>query len=1050
MIKSKKTIFAAALLAVFTLGAGAESGESVLEETSLDGGLVIVLGCESPELLSALRPNDAYVVQGLDTNPDKVSSARKAIQKKGAYGPVSVDLLESAALPYVDNIVNLLVVADDLGIAEGEMKRVLRPGGKRVTLDSGRPMSDTFTKPLPNAIDEWTHYLYGPDNNAVASDSVVAPPRRLQWKAGPEYSRHHDHLSSINAMVTANGRIFTMIDEGPAWDIQMPPDWQLTARDAFNGKLLWKRPLGKWQDHMFRLKSGPALLPRRLVAVQNEVLAVLGLERPVSILDAATGETKFTLEGTDGAREIIASDETIYVVGPARDVKQWYSQGVSPLLAYSRQDGRRLWSRDFHVTPGTLAYNNGFIYFLDSDKVVCLKGDTGESVWASEPLPKRHWYPSFYIPILIATDRVILILPGETRQRIRWSSKGAKDTLFALNAENGKTLWKTQHPDTGYASPEDVLVINDKVWFTETRDGREPGFTYALDLLTGKLDKKFPPSRDIYWFHHRCHRAKATVNYLLTSRTGIEFIDLKQETINVNHWVRGACLFGILPANGLVYAPQHPCACYLETKLSGMNALAPAASKPRLPKTLPKRLTKGAAFDSPFVSRSFTKEDWPVYRHDSARSGASDSSIAQIPKLSFQIDCGANITPPVCADNLLLVAAPEQHRILAFQAKNGKPAWTFTAGGRIDSPPTIYGNRVFFGCRDGHVYCLDAPNGDLVWKYRAAPLNQQTMVEEQLESVWPVHGSVLVRDHTVYAVAGRSVFLDGGLRILMLNAADGSKLNETVLDGYKKEFGGKEFQDYVSYLDIPAGKPDILSYVNGTIYMRSLRIKPDGTLYPLKKKKYNGNAKIGFWDHPQNIADAHLFAPTGFLDDSGWHRTYWLYGSAFYSGWNQYFQAGKKAPAGKILVMNDQCVYGYGRTPGYWRWTTDMKFQIFKSRRDVAGKMRLNANHKLPEGRKRYGPNDYEWRMEEPPLIVRAMTCGSKRLVVAGPAAVQGDRQVAHWNGRHGGKMMIVNKENPEEKETINIPAPPVFDGLIVANRGVFISCIDGRILFYK
>lgn len=46
--------------------------------------------------------------------------------------------------------------------------------------------------------------------------------------------------------------------------------------------------------------------------------------------------------------------------------------------------------------------------------------------------------------------------------------------------------------------------------------------------------------------------------------------------------------------------------------------------------------------------------------------------------------------------------------------------------------------------------------------------------------------------------------------------------------------------------------------------------------------------------------------------------------------------------------------------------------------------------------------------------------------------------------------MMIVNKDNPEEKETLNLPAPPVFDGLIAANRGIFISCIDGKILFYK
>ena len=40
-----------------------------------------------------------------------------------------------------------------------------------------------------------------------------------------------------------------------------------------------------------------------------------------------------------------------------------------------------------------------------------------------------------------------------------------------------------------------------------------------------------------------------------------------------------------MPANGLIYAPQHPCACYLETKLYGFNALAPASTGPRVPES---------------------------------------------------------------------------------------------------------------------------------------------------------------------------------------------------------------------------------------------------------------------------------------------------------------------------------------------------------------------------------------------------------------------------------------------------------------------------------
>ena len=44
----------------------------------------------------------------------------------------------------------------------------------------------------------------------------------------------------------------------------------------------------------------------------------------------------------------------------------------------------------------------------------------------------------------------------------------------------------------------------------------------------------------------------------------------------VNNWVRGTCHMGMMPANGLQYAPPHPCQCYIDEKLNGLNAVAAA------------------------------------------------------------------------------------------------------------------------------------------------------------------------------------------------------------------------------------------------------------------------------------------------------------------------------------------------------------------------------------------------------------------------------------------------------------------------------------------
>ena len=125
------------------------------------------------------------------------------------------------------------------------------------------------------------------------------------------------------------------------------------------------------------------------------------------------------------------------------------------------------------------------------------------------------------------------------------------------------------------------------------------------------------------------------------------------------------------------------------------------------------------------------------------------------------------------AGGKVFVAAVDAHTVHAPGCRHGQDAlWSYTAGGRVDSPPTIYRGRVLFGSADGWVYCLRAGDGELAWRFRAAPDDRRLMAYEQLESAWPVSGSVLVQGDAVYCVAGRSAFLDGGMRLLRLDPQD--------------------------------------------------------------------------------------------------------------------------------------------------------------------------------------------------------------------------------------------------------------------------------------
>ncbi|MEE2623877.1 MAG: LamG domain-containing protein, partial [Verrucomicrobiota bacterium] len=73
----------------------------------------------------------------------------------------------------------------------------------------------------------------------------------------------------------------------------------------------------------------------------------------------------------------------------------------------------------------------------------------------------------------------------------------------------------------------------------------------------------------------------------------------------------------------------------------------------------------------------------------------------------------------------------------------------------------------------------------------------------------------------------------------------------------------------------------------------------------------------------------------GFLDDTYFHRAYWVFGRNFAGGHNGYHQAGKYAPAGRMLVFNKDKVYGFGRDPKYLRWTTTIEHQLFGANREA-------------------------------------------------------------------------------------------------------------------
>jgi len=1051
--------------------------KQILDATGVKGGLIVHIGCGPGELTAALRVNDRYLVQGLDSDTKKIQKAREYIQSLGIYGKVSVDHFDGQRLPYVDNLVNLVVAEDPDKLKMDEIMRVICPRGTAYIKQKGKWTKTV--KPRPEKIDEWTHYLYDASGNAVSRDVVVGPPRHFQWTGSPRWARHHDRRASVSAMVSSGDRIFYIIDEGSNTSIMLPPKTMLAARDAFNGTILWKRSISKWHPHLWPFKSGPAQLQRRLVAVGDRVYVTLGLDGSLVALDAATGETIRIYEDTFATEEVILSEGVLFVlvnkipqsydafkpqevgIGAERDrIMRDFPWNEKPreIMAIQADTGKILWQKKYRVVPLTPAADDKRVYFHDGERIVALNRKTGEKAWNSNPVERRETIPTNITPTLVVYQDVVLFY-GATRK------------LSGISTETGKILWTGPHPRSGHFCPEDVLVAGGLVWGGEIANGRDSGEFIGRDPRTGDIKSRFLPDVSIFFMHHRCYRSKATDRYLIPGWTGTEYVDFREKHWVTNHWVRSGCIHGIMPCNGMTYTTPHSCACYMQAKLYGFCALTPERDDEQKAKNERKqvaRLEHGPAYNKIINSKSQIEKanDWPTHRHDNTRSGFTETSVPANLKQTWETRLGGRLSAPVLADGNLLIASIDTHTIHALDADSGKPIWSYTAGGRVDSPPTIYGGRVLFGSADGYVYCLDASNGTLAWRFRAAPEDRRITSFEQLESVWPVHGNVLVKDGVVYCVAGRSMFLDGGLRYLRLDVKTGNKLGETIFDE-RDPATGENLQVHVKVRNMPVGLPDVLSTDGQYLYMRSQRFDFEGNRYDLAPHS-GKDAEQGAVQKGEGI---HLFSPTGFLDDTWWHRSYWLYGRTFAEGAGGWPQAGRFAPGGRIMVVDGSSVYGFGRKPMYYQWRTPLEYHLFSASRDTESIRepiglpikRKPADEKRKQPRRQMIQHPRHKWSRSVPLFVRAMVLARRTLFIAGPPDIVdeekafrnfGDPEIqaqltsqdAAMAGEKGALLWAVSAEDGEKLAEYRLDSLPVFDGMAAAGGRLFLATTDGKV----
>ncbi|MFT4639408.1 MAG: outer membrane protein assembly factor BamB [Verrucomicrobiales bacterium] len=230
------------------------------------------------------------------------------------------------------------------------------------------------------------------------------------------------------------------------------------------------------------------------------------------------------------------------------------------------------------------------------------------------------------------------------------------------------------------------------------------------------------------------------------------------------------------------------------------------------------------------ITCSMANSEWPTYRRDSHRSAVSWEAMSSDLHLQwvFKPKHGPQTAWPlpgeetprmhtdrayhvVCAHGLAFFGTSVDNKVYALDVQTGTVRWMFYTGGSVRFAPVIDGERLYVGSDDGYAYCLNAKDGELVWKYRPSPANERIVGNGRLVSSWPLRTGMLVDNGVLFLTAG--VFPYEGLYVCAVNAETGEEIwkNDTSGDlAWGLDYGGMAPQGYLlaskKNLYVPSGR----------------------------------------------------------------------------------------------------------------------------------------------------------------------------------------------------------------------------------------------------
>ncbi len=380
----------------------AKAAERILQESGVRRGFCLVVGNERGRLAWELARQSELQVYAIDSDPEKVREARRALVQSGMYGHRIVVHQADPADTHYSNYFANLIVSDSLlltGSPPKGMDRVarhLKPeggvmmlGGAESTIAGGTNAAAVLAESLSSGSEigtqlarsdqgnwtilergslpgagDWTHQYGNPGNTAVSTDTRIKGGLGVLWYGDPGPNEMVNRHEGAVGPLSVKGRLIVQGESS------------ILAYDAYNGLFLWRHE----NPQAIRTGVFQNQNPANVAANDRSVFHFIG--ELCYQLDAATGEVervhRLPQELDNGKYQwgyLAVQDDILFGAATVRtelEARQrrrgrQTEDATDSLFAIDLENGEHLWSfQGQYISHHTIAVGPREIFFIDS------------------------------------------------------------------------------------------------------------------------------------------------------------------------------------------------------------------------------------------------------------------------------------------------------------------------------------------------------------------------------------------------------------------------------------------------------------------------------------------------------------------------------------------------------------------------------------------------------------------------------------------------------------------------------------------------------------